>query len=354
MTAEQQKSWALQLGAALLGLSLLGVLFWKVGIPEVAQHFYHIGWLAPILLIPQSFVAVFDAKGWCYTMGGSAAARQFSLLQLSLARLAGEAINNLTPTANVGGEAVKVYLLRQHGVTSDVGTASVVAAKTALTVSQVAFIVLGLPFFLYRLDIGFHAWWIFGVVFVMAYGFVMVLVRWQQRGLVEKCVSWLRRRFPGWSRVAHWQQRAKHIDTHLFRLYDGDAKDFIAASLYHFLGWAVGAVEVYVFLILIGAPVSWMDALIIETMIQPVTAAALIIPGALGVREAGGVFLCRLLGIEEGAGLTLMLLKRAREAVYNLVGLIVLTRTGYAFFPRTRSRPEAPPARCQTRTQSRL
>ena len=43
------------------------------------------------------------------------------------------------------------------------------------------------------------------------------------------------------------------------------------------------------------------------------TVAALVIPGALGVQEAGGVFLCRLLGLDEGAGLTLMTLKRARE-----------------------------------------
>ena len=113
-------------------------------------------------------------------MVGSASARQLSIIQLSFTRLAGEAINNLTPTANMGGEAVKVYLLRQYGVTSDVGAASVVAAKTALTVSQVAFIVIGLPFFLYRLDIGYHAWWIFSAVFVLAYGFVMILVRWQR------------------------------------------------------------------------------------------------------------------------------------------------------------------------------
>ncbi len=333
MTAEQQKSRALKIGAALLGLGLLGFLFWKIGITEVVQHLYHIGWLAPLVLVPQSFVALFDAKGWGCTLVGSASARQLSILQLSFTRLAGEAINNLTPTANMGGEAVKVYLLRQYGVTADVGAASVVAAKTALTVSQVAFIVTGLPFFLYRLDIGYHAWWVFGIIVGLAYGFVMLLVRWQQRGIVEKCVHWLRRRFPRWSRLAHWQERAKQIDAHLFHLYDGDARDFIAASLYHFLGWAVGAVEVYVFFTLIGVPVSWMDALIIETMIQPITAAALIIPGALGVREAGGVFLCRLLGIGEGAGLTLMILKRAREAVYNLIGLIVLVRAGHSLFP---------------------
>ena len=41
-----------------------------------------------------------------------------------------------------------------------------------------------------------------------------------------------------------------------------------------------------------------------------------------------------LLGIGEGAGLTLMVLKRAREAVYNMVGLFVLARAGYSFFPQ--------------------
>ena len=129
------------------------------------------------------------------------------------------------------------------------------------------------------------------------------------------------------------------VETHpdagsLKDLYDGDAKDFVAASLYHFLGWVFGAVEIYVFFALIGTEASWMDALIIESMIQPITAAALIIPGALGVREVGGVFLCGLLGIGEGAGLTLMVLKRAREAVYNMVGLFVLARAGYSFFPQ--------------------
>jgi len=62
-----------------------------------------------------------------------------------------------------------------------------------------------------------------------------------------------------------------------------------------------------------------------------VTAAALLIPGALGVREAGGVFLSRMLGIDVGAGLALMVLKRAREAVYNGIGLIILTRAGYTW-----------------------
>ena len=90
----------------------------------------------------------------------------------------------------------------------------------------------------------------------------------------------------------------------------------------------------YVLFTLLGTDADWIDALIIETMIQPVTAAALVIPGALAVREAGGVHLCRLLGIKDSAGLTLMVLKRAREAVYNALSLLVLARAGYSLFPK--------------------
>lgn len=325
----------LQGGAAIFGLGLLGFLFWQIGLPGVARHLYGIGWLAPLVLLPQAGVALCDAQGWRRTLPGPA--RHVSLIRTSLVRLAGEAVNNLTPTANMGGEAVKVYLLRQRGIAGDVGTASVVAAKTALTISQVAFILVGLPFFLYRLDIGFLAWGIFGGTALLAYGFVIVLVRWQRAGVAERGVAWLWRRFPRLLRrdsAPRWQDRARRIDAHLSRLYGRDAGDFTAASLYHFAGWALGAVEVYVLFALMGTDASWIDALIIETMIQPVTAAALVIPGALGVREAGGVYVCRLLGIEDSAGLTLMVLKRAREAVYNAIGLMVLARAGYSLFPK--------------------
>ena len=337
MVEENKDNHLVRYFAGFFGLGLIVLLLWRIGLDEVAQHIVRIGWLAPLVLVPQALVALFDAKGWDYTFSLSSSQRSFSLLRLSLIRLAGEAVNNLTPTANVGGEAIKVYLLRKYGVPSEVGTASVVAAKTALTISQVAFIVLGLPFFLFRFEIGYHTWWILGAVLTVAYSFIRLIIRWQKRGLGENTVGWLQRRFPRWRRLDGWKLRAKSVDAHLLTLYDREAGDFTAACVLHFLGWLAGAVEVYVFMVLIGAEASWTNALIIETMIQPVTAAALIIPGALGVREAAGVFLCRLLGIGDGVGLTLMVLKRAREAVYNLIGLLVLTRAGYR-----PDRPEEP------------
>ncbi len=330
----RKRRLGIQLAAVLGGFCLLGLLVWNVGVREVVDHLRHIGWLAPLLLVPYIAIAVCDAKGWACVIPSIEQVQNVSLWRLSLARLAGEAVNNLTPTANIGGEPVKVYFLRTHGLTTDAGLASVVVAKTTLTISQIVFILLGLPFFFYRLGWMQQGWWILGPLLVLAYGFVALLIRWQRRGLMGSVVRALQRVFPRWHRLVQWQERAQRTDAHLLGFYDGNTRGFIASTVYHFVGWLLGAAEVLFFLRLMGVAVTPMDALIIEAMVQPLSAAALVIPGALGVQEAGGVFLCRLLGLDDGAGLTLMALKRVREAIYNLIGLAVLVRVSEALFPQ--------------------
>ena len=113
----------------------------------------------------------------------------------------------------------------------------------------------------------------------------------------------LQRLFPRWRKVAQWQEQAQSIDAHLLSFYDNNVQGFFASIFFHFLGWLMGAAEVQFFFYLMGASVTPIQCLIIETMVQPMTVAGLVIPGSLGVQEAGGVFLCRLLGIDEGAGL---------------------------------------------------
>ena len=48
------------------------------------------------------------------------------------------------PAAYVGGEPLKAYLLKPYGVPMVEGMASVITAKTTMTLAQVLFILLGL------------------------------------------------------------------------------------------------------------------------------------------------------------------------------------------------------------------
>jgi putative membrane protein len=320
--------------AVLSGFALLGWVVYQVGLTDVLNYLHRIGWWAPFLIVPSLAIALCDAKGWACALPATIHLPHIPLWRWSLARLAGEAVNNLTPTANIGGEPVKVYMLRAHGLTTDAGLASVVVAKTALTVSQVVFVLLGIPFFLYRLGWMAQSWWVIGPLLALAYGFVTLLIHWQRRGLISMAVRALCRILPRWQRLTHWEERAQRIDAHLLSIYDGDSRRFVASTVYHFGGWLLNAVELALFLYFMGVDAPILDALIIETMIQPVSAAGLIIPGAVGVQEAGGVYLCRLLGLDDAAGLTLMALRRGREMLFNLVGLTALAHMSGTLLPR--------------------
>src|SRR5438874_1860185 len=127
---------------------LLALLLYHAGIGPVVVRLRVLGWGTPLIVLPYLVIAAFDALGWRCTLPATARA---PLGAVYLARMAGEAVNSLTPTA-VTGEPLKAHLLRAWGVSSADGVASIVIAKTALTVSQILFILLGLAALFDRLD----------------------------------------------------------------------------------------------------------------------------------------------------------------------------------------------------------
>src|SRR3989454_6163015 len=82
---------------------------------------------------------VFDTLGWRFAFLREGVAFR-TLLGV---RLAGEAFNLATPTAALGGEAVKAWLLRDR-VPLDASVPSVIVAKTTITIAQGLFLLLGI------------------------------------------------------------------------------------------------------------------------------------------------------------------------------------------------------------------
>jgi len=311
--------------ALVLGLALLAWVIVYSGPASILERLRILGWHAPLILVPYLIVNIFDTFGWRRTLPPAAAAR-VPFHSLYLSRMAGEAVNSVTPTAAVGGEPVKAHLLRGLGVDGSDSVASVVIAKTALTVSQIAFTLLGLAALFDRLgQRASGAVWMV-LLLVLAVGFSAFLVRLQRRGLVATVWRWLHRIAPRSAFVGRLQARAQEIDARLADFYALEGRAFRGATLWHFGGWLLGVFEVWLIMALIGAPLGLRDALIIEGLAQPIRAVSIIIPGGIGAYEAGGVALCVFLGIPEGTASTFWLLKRGRELVFDGVGIIYLTR----------------------------
>ena len=91
------------------GLALLCSLVWQVELVELRRSVQALGlWLVPFLLLD-------SVSLWLHTVGWRAYFRPgqhgLHLWQLGLLRLAGSAVNWVTPLAGIGGEVVKILLL---------------------------------------------------------------------------------------------------------------------------------------------------------------------------------------------------------------------------------------------------
>ena len=147
---------------------MLKLIFLIVGLVAVIGIILHIGpepillatsrigsWGMTLILLPMILVYGLEAFGWRLTLGRLA--KRVSFLRLFAIRMAGETVNVTTPTAYVGGEPLKAYMIRQYGVPMVDALASVVTAKTAMTLAQIVFILVGLGLaFLIIGDTGQH------------------------------------------------------------------------------------------------------------------------------------------------------------------------------------------------------
>ncbi|MDE3115556.1 MAG: flippase-like domain-containing protein, partial [Pseudomonadota bacterium] len=87
----------------------------------------------------------------------------------------------------------------------------------------------------------------------------------------------------------------------------------IAGFCVHVLGWLSGAFGIWLALLLIGSPLPFLDTIAIESLIGAARSAAVFVPAAIGVQEAGYAVLMPLFGLPADIGIAVSLLKRAQQ-----------------------------------------
>jgi putative membrane protein len=313
-----------------VGLAVVAWLVWDLGPGAVWEAIRVLSWrLAVVMLFPFCVAVAADTLGWRVLLPSC----HLPLATLAAARLAGEAVNLLTPTASVGGEPLKAYLVRD-GLPLEEGLASVVADKTTMVMGQAVFLAAGLAVALLALQpsttvtIAMTALLVVEIVGVG--GFTMV----QIRGGVAGAGRILHRL--GVGRAESHRELLREVDGRLPRLYRERYVRVLVSALLHTLGWAVGGLEIYVVLTLADIPVSLTTALVVEAVGCAVRFVTFMVPGSLGALEGGNVAVFAAFGLPGAAGLSFSLVRRLREITWALIGLGALA----AF----KSRPAEPAA----------
>lgn len=326
----------LKLILLLVGLLVLLGLVWHIGPARILEAAAGLGPLALlVILLPSLIMYLLEAVGWQVTLGGYRKKVGFWLL--FVIRMAGEVVNMTTPAAYVGGEPLKAYLLKRRGVPLIEGLASVVTAKTTMTIAEAAFILLGLGLAFWTLGGSDPSNGLIYGVSVSAALLVLALVGFmvaQRRGLFTGILTLLRRCRITVGFLERREHKLKELDHTIWHFYAGDPRGFWISTGLFFLGWLAEALEVYAILYCLSGPPDPLAALSIGALSAFIKGGTFFIPGSVGAQEGGNLLLLLAFGYSELIGITFALLRRLRELAWIAMGLLCLAALGWPGGPQ--------------------
>jgi putative membrane protein len=322
----------------LLGVAVIVAIVIHIGPAALGEELGKIGTNLLWVLLPSIGIYLFDALGWRSTLGRYAERVRFD--RLFMTRMAGEAVNFTTPAAYLGGEPMKAYMLSRHNVPLIEAFASVITAKTTMTLAEVLFIVIGvgLAFVLLNRSSDLIAAGLVGLC-MLGFGIALFFVV-QQRGLFTGVIRLLDRIG---LRIMWLQNRAgtfQALDEAIGEFYARDRRGFARAFLFFFLGWVIGALEIYLVLYFLHQPIDFVTSFALEALAVFAKGGTAFIPGSLGGQEAGTLVLFSAFGYDKTIGVTFAIIRRMREIVWIAFGLVALAiQNRHVYRPDERGRP---------------
>jgi putative membrane protein len=310
-------AWLLSAGVLLF----IGVLV-SQGLPAVFATLSLAGWGLLLVALFHLVPLVLDGAAIRVLFTGSAT--HTALRDALLTRWVGESANSLMPAGQLGGPVLMARHLAQRGMPMQDAVAAITVSTTVQTFAQILFVLAGVAL------LGAHASHVSqgtlrtsalvvsGLLALQVGGFYLL----QRRGFFGKLMR-AANRFSGKRDWSKWLNQAEAMDLAVQLTYGRNG--LVAASfVLSLVGWFVGTGEVYLITQLLAHPVSWTDALLLESLGQAIRGAAFAIPGALGVQEGGYLLLAPLAGLPPDVALALSLAKRARELLLGLPGILYL------------------------------
>jgi len=292
---------------------------------DLMHSFLQAGRSWPLLLIPYGVTCYFWTLSWRSLLISKIGCPP--IRRLFFLRLAGESLNQLTPTASLGGEPFKALRLQANGVAWQEAAASLVIHKALMVLSLVLYIFIGLALIPITFPGISHRLALFSCLAATVLAAAGVVFTGLQRR--NPCLSFLRllqRLSLCPAALLAKEAELASLDAFLAAFYREHPGAGFKALLFFLLGWLTHAVEVWLIFRLLGHPISFGLALCLDALSQLVAGLGFMIPASLGVQDGGNILLS--LGFNLGAtlGAGFSILRRFREAFWLLLGLLAVAR----------------------------
>ncbi len=317
--------------ALLLAVGLFAWTLRDLDVSRLGELLRAVGPLAALILVPQAVGILVHTAAWRELL--AALGHRAPLFALASTFLGSEAARMATPAGPAVGESVSAYELnRRFGVPWSRALASLAAKKgwvlcthalclTLLLVvshDELARLAASVP----RGEI--LPWFAGGMTLSLAVAGSLTLALLSSRRVARRVTTFLAgvrfAKVRAWAEAEQARPEAAAAAAVPFGRH-------LTAGFFLFLQWMTEIAETWLVLRLLGVPVSFSEALLIELGGSLVRSLAFVVPGGLGVQDASYIGILTALGVPGATevGATFVLLKRAKDLAFIALGLGVLT-----------------------------
>jgi len=320
----------------LASIALLAFVLRSADLPRAVDLVRSFGRGLPLLLLPQAAAVLLDGSGWWLALASLPLPPRF--LPLVAVRVACDALLLGLPYGAVVSESLQPYLLKRRcGLPLESAIVATVARKLLVVFSHGTFLALAtllawpLVDHASRVAIGRGglSWLLLAaalVLVVSALASAAAAVHGRLADRLRHALDLVGGRWLGaWLRTN--AIRFRQADEALSSFLRQQRGRLGLSVLLYLAGWLARAVETYVFLAALGAPIPLAAAMVVETALILVRALAMPVPGGLGVQDLGYVLALRTLGVADvtTVATAFVLLKRGKDLFWVLLGLALLS-----------------------------
>jgi Lysylphosphatidylglycerol synthase TM region len=310
---------------AILGLALFAYFVKRAGIGQVADGIRRLGAGFLIILAISAIRQIVRCLAWSLCVEDPYRLRFWDAFR---ARVMGDAIGNVLPFASfVISEPAKPALIRDR-LPLMVGLSAIAIENIFYSLSVGVSISCGMIALLlsFSLPNGMRV----GSFIVLAVILIVIatgtlLIRKQVR-FISGTAGFLHRRGVN----EKWVEKGRLMEDQIYGFYRRHQARFIPILVLEACFHLAGVLEIYVTLSFISpdqAP-TFITAFILESVNRVITMAFKFIPLRLGVDEAGTGKISKVLLFTEATGVTMAIVRKARDVFWSAVGMGLLLQRG--------------------------
>ena len=220
-------------------------------------------------------------------------------------------VNWLLPVAQIGGWIARVHWLSKRRVPISIAGASAFVDITLQAFAQSMVGILGLIlliYFFWQEKVLIFSGLLVAVLLLLS---VYILYKIQNKGVFFYLTKFCKSTSFG-QELAQYVENFQAIDFEVKALY-GKRQRVIISVILRFIARILFAGEIYIVFYILGHPISFLDAIFLESLGQTIRAASFLVPGSYGIQEGGYVVIGLMLGLPTNYCLATALTKRVRE-----------------------------------------